>query len=58
MDKREQKALELTEFIKNYIPTGWQEPIGKVCHIHRFEWYEIEAIENWVKKSTDLKEDG
>jgi hypothetical protein len=27
-DKKYQKAIELQEFIKNYIPKGWRESIG------------------------------
>ena len=42
-----EKAMDLTEFMKNFIPSGWKEPIKKVCHSHYFSWYEIEAIEAW-----------
>ena len=47
MDEKECKAIELTEFVRNFIPTGWKESIGTACYVHRFLWYEIEAIEKW-----------
>ena len=50
MNKTQVEAIELTEFVKNFIPSGWKESIGTVCHVHHFSWFEIEAIKEWVKR--------
>ena len=50
MDEKERRAIELTGFMKSYIPSGWKEPIGKVCYSHLFMWYEIEAIEAFYRE--------
>ena len=39
------RAIELTKFMKTYIPTGWDEPLGDGVNAHKFMWYDIEAIE-------------
>lgn len=49
MKRIELEAMELTEFVKHYIPSIWKEPIEKVCHTHYFMWYEIEAIRSFYK---------
>lgn len=43
MEELKIEAIKLSEFIKNYVPSGWKEPIGKVCFVKSFNWYEIEA---------------
>ena len=39
----ELKAIKLENFIKNYIPSGWKEPIGKV--MSGFSFFEEDIIE-------------
>lgn len=47
---------DLREFIKNYIPTGWTEPIKNVHFVPfkldyvKMPWYIVEAINEFYKK--------
>ena len=49
-DDKEKKKMKLTEYVRNYIPVGWKEPIGSVYFIHRFSAVEYEAIEQYFKE--------
>ena len=55
MTNIEQEAIELTEFVKRYVPSGWMESIQTVCSGHYFMWYEMEAIKAWTQRKDAKK---
>ena len=55
MTNIEQEAIELTEFVKRYVPFGWKESIQTVCFDHYFMWYEMEAIKAWTQRKDAKK---
>ena len=45
----EEKSMRLTEYVANYVPIGWKEPIRSVYFIHKFSAVEYEAIKQYFK---------